>query len=76
MADKVALCSLVAVCRVFEPYTQQSCLSFPAECQFTRPPIGEKKRENAQAFSQTEEKYVVTKLEHKLYSFSWNLLKK
>lgn len=40
----------------------------------------EKKEEahtqTAQAFTQTGGKYVVTKLEHKLYSFRWNLLKK
>lgn len=51
---------------------------FPAERQFPGPPLGEKKKkkQNAQAFTQTEGKYVVTKFEHKLYSFSWNLQKK
>lgn len=73
--DKVALCCMLALCRVFEPRTQQSCLSFPAECQSPGPLLlwgGQ----NAQPFTQSEGKYVVTKLEHKLYSFSWNLLNK
>lgn len=72
MADKVAPCCSAALCSVFETYTQQDCLSF----QFTWPPVGWGWRENPQAFTQTEEKYVATKFEHKLHSFSRNLLEK
>lgn len=72
MADKVALCCMAALCKVFKPYTQQSCLNFPAERQLTRPHMGVV----GGAFGQTEEKYVVTKSEDRLYSVFWNWLKK
>lgn len=70
MADKVALCCMLALCRVSEPHTQQSYLSFPAECQFPGPPLGEKKKSKMlEHLLKLKAKCVVTKLEHKLYSF-------
>lgn len=49
VTDKVALCCMLALCRVSEPHTQQSCLSFPAECQFPVPPLGEEKKKKKKA---------------------------
>lgn len=48
VADKVALCSMLALCRVLEPHIQQSCLSFPAECQSPTPypPLGGVKKKS------------------------------
>ena len=77
MADKVALCCMLALCRVSEPHTQQSYLSFPAECQFPGPPLGEKKKSKMlEHLLKLKAKCVVTKLERKLYSFLLEILLK
>lgn len=50
----------------FEPPIQQNCLNVSSESWYLGPLMGEKKKKekrNAQAFTQTEGKYVVTELD-------------
>lgn len=68
-ADKVALCCMLAMCRVFEPHTQQSCLSFPAECQFPGPPLGEKKKKKKKGRKMLKR---LLKLKENMWLLNWN----